>query len=320
MKNLTHPKTKIAVVVATLLTGAALPVANAAEQHNTSKLASHHIAVEKTHAVDLNVPGEPPNQEKQKLMAEKKGQISQEAREAIINTQNALLTLEKGDSTKSRALLQDVLSKLDILLTKSPGLALIPADVSAQIDDLDNSAEQVKKLVSRADDLLDDSKVQDARRILDNLVSEIRLTTVSIPLGTFPPAIKEAIVEIDDNKPEQAKLVLADVLGSLVTTTEVYALPVLQAETLLTAASELEHKEDLSKADARREILGLTDAAKDKLKLSQILGYGTDDDYENLYDSIDDIDKVIRSEHSAAVWNNAKQSLSHLKESIKSHF
>ncbi|MCK9608306.1 MAG: YfdX family protein [Methylomonas sp.] len=315
MKSPIYPKTPITVVVAALLAG--VPVAHAAQTHTAPRHVIHHIAATFDHSV--TVPGEPSDQEKQKLMEEKKQQIANEASDAIIGAHTALLTLENGDSAKARSLLKDVLGKLDILLAKRPGLAMIPADVSARIYDLDDSTDQVKKLVSRADDLLGDSKVQDARRILDNLVSEIRLTTVSIPLGTFPPAIKEAIVEIDDHKPDQAKVVLAGVLGSLVKTTEVYALPVLQAETLLTAASQLEHKDDLSKTDARHDILELTEAAKDKLKLSQILGYGTDDDYENLYDSIDGIDKVIRSERSAAVWDKAKQSLAHLKESIKNH-
>lgn len=317
MKSLIYPKTQIAAAVATFLIGASLPVAHAAQTYSASKMAVHHTVAQTGHPV--SVAGEPSDQERQKLLDDKQQQIADEASEAIIGTHNALLMLESGDSAKARSQLQDVLGKLDILLAKRPGLTLIPADVSAQIYDLDDSTDQVKKLVSRADDLLDDSKVQDARRILDNLVSEIRLTTVSIPLGTFPPAIKEAIVEIDDHKPDQAKVVLGSVLGSLVKTTEVYALPVLQAETLLTAASELEHKGDLSKADARHDILELTDAAKDKLKLSQILGYGTDDDYQNLYDSIDGIDNVIRSEHSAAVWDKAKQSLAHLKDSIKNH-
>ncbi|AEG01951.1 YfdX family protein [Methylomonas methanica] len=317
MKNTIYPKKPIAVLVAAFLAGAAVPVVQAAQTHTAPRHVIHHIAATFDHPV--TVPGELSDQEKQKLMDDKKQQIVDEASEAIIGTHNALLMLESGDSAKARSQLQDVLGKLDILLTKRPGLALIPADVSARIYDLDDSVDQVKKLVGRADDLLGDSRVQDARRILDNLVSEIRLTTVSIPLGTFPPAIKEAIVEIDDQKADQAKVVLADVLGSLVKTTEVYALPVLQAETLLTAAAELEHKADLSKADARHDIMELTDAAKDKLKLSQLLGYGTDDDYADLYDSIDGIDDVIRSERSAAVWDKVKQRIAHLEDSIKKH-
>jgi hypothetical protein len=93
-------------------------------------------------------------------------------------------------------------------------------------------------------------------------------------------------------------------------------LPVLRAEALLTSASELEHKSDLTKEASRTEILKLTDAAKDKLKLAEILGYGPKDDYKQLYDAIDDIKDVIHSEKSAVAWDKIKASLATLKNKI----
>ena len=254
--------------------------------------------------------------EQRKLLQERLQKIDHEANDAIKETQNALITLQKNDPKKAMTLLQDVSGKLDILLAKYPSMALLPAEVSADIYDFGGDSEQVENWVDEADDLLDDHKVQDARRILAEMVSEIRITTISVPLGTFPTAIKEAVRLLDQGKTDAAADALFDVLNMLVKTTEIIPLPALRAEALLTAASELEHKTDLSKEDSRKEILKLTDEAKDKLKLAEILGYGSEEDYRLLYNSIDDIKDAIHSEQSAATWDKVKKSVSAFKNKI----
>jgi len=212
--------------------------------------------------------------------------------------------------------LQEASGKLDILLAKYPGLNLLPASIGVNVYDFDNDAKQVEKIIDAADDLLEDHRVQDARKILDQLVSEIRISTISIPLGTFPGAIKDAVNLVGQDKTKEAEVVLYNVLDTLVETTEVIPLPVLRAETLLDKALELEHKNDLTKEASRTQILILTDSAKDKLKLAEILGYGAKNDYKQLYDAIDDIKEVIHTEKSEAVWDKIKASLANLKNKI----
>jgi len=253
---------------------------------------------------------------KDKILEERLLKVEHEALEAVTGTQNALMALQKKDPKKALALLLDVSGKLDILLAKYPGLSLLPANVEADVYDFDGDSKQVKKLIDAADDLLEDHKVQDARHILDELISEMRISTTSIPLGTFPVAIKEAVNLIDKGKTDAAESALYDILNMLVKTTEILPLPVLRAEVLLTAASELEHKSDLTQAASRTEILKLTDAAKDKLKLAELLGYGAKDDYKVLYDAIDEIKNVMFSEKSAVAWDKIKASLTALKNKI----
>jgi hypothetical protein len=251
-----------------------------------------------------------------KLLEERQQKVVNEAFEAVAGTQNALLAVQKNDTKKAMALLQDVSGKLDILLAKYPGLNLIPAKVEAEVYDFNGTAKQAGKLTDEADNLLEDHKVQDARYILAELVSEMRITTTSIPLGLFPAAIKEASSLIEKGKTLEAKNTLYEVLSMLVKTTEIMPLPVLQAETLLTAASELEHRSDLSKEASRAEILKLSDAAKEKLSLAEMLGYGDKADYKQLYDAIGDLKDVIHSEKSAAAWDKVKNLLTALKNKI----
>jgi len=251
-----------------------------------------------------------------KILAEKQQQVVDEAQEAISGTEQALNALEKKDSKNAVSILQTVSSKLDIVLAKSPALALVPANVETDILDFEGDAKSVSKAIDKADDLLDSGKIQSAREIMSGLASEIRITTINIPVGTFPVAIKEAIKLIDAGKIDEAANVLNNVLNTLVEVTEVIPLPLLRAEALLTEASELEHKTDLSKESSRAEVLKFADAAKDKLKLAILLGYGSKSDYKILFTAIDEIKETIHSEKSAATWNSIKQAFSKLKDKV----
>ncbi|HSN22982.1 MAG TPA: YfdX family protein [Methylomicrobium sp.] len=176
---------------------------------------------------------------KRKFLGEKKQQIEHEALEVIMGTNHALLALQKKDSNKAMSLLQEVSGKLDVLLAKYPGLNQIPANVEAEVDDFETNgkeadAKQVQKLIDQAGELLDEHKVQDAREILAQLVSEMRITTTSIPLGTYPAAVKDAVGLIAKGKTDEAEIALYDMLNTLVNTTEIShtstLIPALAAE------------------------------------------------------------------------------------------
>jgi len=253
---------------------------------------------------------------KQKILAEKIQGLITEAKGTLSATQQALISLEKDDAKTAKILLEDVLTKLDILLMEHPAMVLVPADVAVNVLDYEGDAKALQKTVKKADDLLDKGELQSARRILAGLASELRVTTISIPLGTYPTAIKAAIAKIDDKKNDEATQLLEEVLSTLVEETEITPLPVLRAESLLTQASELEHKEDMSKTDNRAEVLKYTAAAKDELKIAEILGYGSKEDFSLLYTVIDDIKDEMDTEKSKATWANIKQKLNDLKTKI----
>ncbi|EIC28075.1 MULTISPECIES: YfdX family protein [Methylomicrobium] len=258
---------------------------------------------------------------KQKFLGERQVQVEHEALEAIAGTQNALIALQKQDSKKTKALLQEVSGKLDIVLAKYPDLELIPANVEADVNDFELNGKSadvkdVQTLLNQTDTLLAKHKVQDARKILDQLVSEVRITTTSIPLGTFPAAIKDIIALIDKGKMDEAKTALYETLNTLVDITEMIPLPLLRAESMLTEASELEHKEDLSQQASREAIQKLTNDAKSQLLLAETLGYGEKEDYKLLYTAIDDIKDVIHSKKSAAAWDKVKSTFLNLKNKV----
>ncbi|WP_031436696.1 YfdX family protein [Methylobacter tundripaludum] len=253
---------------------------------------------------------------KRKVLTEKNQQIVSEARDSVSGTQQALMNLEKNDPKAALAILQDVSKKLSIILAKNPDLALVSADIEADIFDFEGDAKAIKKELKQADDLLDSGKLQSARQVLAELASEMRITTISIPLNTFPLAIKNAVTLIDAGKTSEAASVLDEVLNTLVERTEIIPLPILRAEALLTEASIVEHKEDMSKEKSRAEVLKFADAAKEKLKIAELLGYGGKDDYKLLYTAIDEIKETMHSEKSAATWEKVKQTLTDLRNKI----
>ena len=254
---------------------------------------------------------------KHKILTEKAQSIEREAAEIAADTQKAILALDKKDTKEAATILQGVSTKLDTLLTQNSEMGLVPADVEADVYDFDGTNQQVSNVIDEAETLLRRGKLQAARQILAGMASEVRVTTTSIPLGSYPAAIKRIIPLIDSGNIDQAIVDLSNVLSSLVITTEVIPLPVLRAEELLTAAAELEHRDDLSKEVSREEIQKYIDAAKDKLELAQLLGYGEKADYKMLYKEIDAIHKTLFSEHSAAIWQKIKDDLAQFKDRLK---
>jgi hypothetical protein len=250
------------------------------------------------------------------LLKEREQKIDIEAKDVIMGIRNALIALQKNNNNAALASLRQVSDKLNAVLAKYPAAGLIPAQAETDVYDFEGDAKEAQKMIDRAEDLLDDDRVQEARYVLADLVSEIRITTTAIPLATFPSAVKEAAALIDQGKTGEAENALYDVLNLLVDTTEIMPLPVLRAEALLTGASELEHKKDLAQEASRKEILDLTEAAREKLKLAETLGYGVKEDYKALYDAIDGIKDVIHTEKSAAIWARIKDSLSAVKNRI----
>jgi len=254
---------------------------------------------------------------KHKTLSEKSLTIGGEAAEIEIETQKAILALDQKDTKSATAILQGVSTRLDNLIAKNPGLALMPASIETDVYDFTGDNKAIAAAIDQAGDMLRHGKLQAARHIVAGMASEIRVSTTSIPLGTYPAAIKQILPLIDAGKIDQAVADLSSVLGTLVVTTEVMPLPVLRAEELLTAASDLEHRPDLAKEASRTEIKKLTDAAKDQLDLAQLLGYGNKADYTTLYQAVDRIDKTLFSEKSVTAWQKVKDELAQFKDRLK---
>jgi hypothetical protein len=253
---------------------------------------------------------------KQKLLAEQNQKIINEARDSVLGTQRALWALEENDSAAALTALQDVTKKLDLILTNNPGQVAVTADVEIDVIDFKGDSKAVEQKVKQASELLKHGRLQAGRMVVDELASEMDITTLNIPLKTYPDAIKNAVGRINAGKVKEASQVLEQALNTLSEQIEIIPIPLLIADDLLVKAAELEQKSDLSKEKVRDEVLKLVDAAKEKLKIAELLGYGSKDDYQPFYKVIADIKNTINTEKSAAAWAKIKQAMTELKNKI----
>jgi len=111
----------------------------------------------------------------------------------------------------------------------SAELSLASTGVTAATKSVVGSRSAIERAIEDAKDLLDDGRVQDARRILNGLASEMVITVTNIPLGTYPDAIKAIAPMIDDGEIEAARHGLQAALNTLVLADHIVPLPVLRS-------------------------------------------------------------------------------------------
>ncbi|MBF0420997.1 MAG: YfdX family protein [Magnetococcales bacterium] len=233
---------------------------------------------------------------------EKRKKILGEATIALKETEEALKALGEKKTNEALAALEKVTGKLELILARDPGLALAPVDTSVVTYDLLANVDTVKAMIHDAKNYLEGGEVQKARPILQNLASEIVYQTRSIPLATYPLAIKAVVPLIDKGEIDQARVALQNALNTLVVTTDkVIPLPKLRAEHLMKKAEELSKKENRTK-DENKDLDGILTEVRNQLKMAELLGYGDKESYKFLYAQLDEINTKTADNKSGEGW------------------
>ncbi len=279
-----------------------------------------------TYADDTALPAEPeaqsaatesvqPQVEKESAdkMMEKRQKILTEATAAVAETEKALTALEQGNTDDALAALEVATGKLELILVREPALALAPLSTEIVTIDLLASAKTVKAVIKEAEDYLKKGEIQKARPLVANLASEIVFRTTSIPLVTYPAAIKAITPLIDEGKLEEAKSGLQAALNTLVVTTDdVIPLPKLRAESLLYGAEVLANNEERTLKDDEM-LADLLKAARSQLEMAELLGYGTKKSYKSIYEQLDQIEAKTQDGKGGKGWfDKLKQQLDDL--------
>ena len=242
---------------------------------------------------------------------EKRKQILADAAMAIDETKKALQALEDNDTRAAMDALELATGKLELILARDPALA--PVDVRVESYDLLASADTVKAVIHDAENYLEDGEVQKARRLVSKLASEVVFRTTSIPLATYPNAIKAVIPLIDAGRSEEAREGLQAALNTLVVTTDdVIPLPVLRAEHLLKKAEALVKNEERTVKD-NETLADLLVAARSQLEMAELLGYGTKKSFQPMYKQLDMIEeKTADGDSGKGLFNRIRQQVSQL--------
>ena len=241
--------------------------------------------------------------------------MASEAIEAVVETQNAIQSLTNKKKDEAIKQLQNALGKIEIVTTRFPELDLLPIDINVKRNVLITDINSVKQITKDAEKALKKEHLQEARELLAGLSSEIDITTVNIPLISYPTAIKTAVKLIDDNKLDEAKLSLFATLNDLVIVKDIIPIPVLNAEVMIDEASRL-HLED--RTANKEEIIKLLDNADYQLKLAETLGYGKKDKkYKDLEKDIKSLKKAVQSNSELkTLFSEFKTKLKNFKQRV----
>ena len=244
--------------------------------------------------------------------AERRKKVTADAVAAVNETKNALKLLDDKKTEEALAALERATGKLELILAREPTLALAPVDVEVVTYDLLADLDTIKAVIKNAEDYLEDGEIQKARPLVADLASEIEFRTVSIPLATYPAAIKAVAPLIEEGKLDEAKVALQAVLNTLVVTTDVVPLPILRAEILLRNAEAL--AENKERTDKDNETLASQLAeARHQIKMAELLGYGDKKAFKPIYEQIDQIEEKASNNGSGQGWfDKIKQQLSDL--------
>ncbi len=222
--------------------------------------------------------------------------ILQEAVAALALTKQALRDLDANKPKDALSRLAIVTGKLEILVAAHPELSLAPVDVKVLTIEFLGSRDDVEEAVEKAEDLLEDHKIQEARELLNSLASEIVVRVVNLPLATYPKHIKEIAPLIEAGKIAEAKTALENVLATLVITDHVYPLPVIQARDMLIEAAHIAGLDKPSDADKKR-LSELLKSIRERLELAEALGYGDHKTYKDFYDTLKKIEKSVKKDN-----------------------
>lgn len=219
------------------------------------------------------------NKRSEQRTVDKRKEIVSEAVSTIRETQDALKLLDEGKNKEALGAVERATGKLETVLARDPKVSLVPMSVAVVTKDVYTSLDAIKKAKADAEQDLRAGRVQEARRLLDALVSETVISTTNIPLATYPDALKKSAKLIDENKTVEAKAVLQSALDTLVVADIVVPIPVVVARIDLEKAEELSKKNNRTQQQ-NKELSELLTAADTEIDYAQALGYGKPADFD----------------------------------------
>lgn len=236
------------------------------------------------------------NGEIHEALASSNDSIKGEAVIVIAETHNAIRHLLDSNYTAAIKAIEMALGKAEVITTANPRMAFVPVVTDVNVQDLITDVETLKKAKDDIEDLTDKGYLQNARQLLEVMVSEISITTSSLPLGTYPAALKTAVELTKENKAADAALLLNAALNTMVVVNRSIPLPLVRAELMLATADSLIAATNNNREE---EINSLLDNADYQIQLAEELGYGKRDaEFKELGDAIKELKKEVKNKGS----------------------
>jgi hypothetical protein len=214
--------------------------------------------------------------------------------------------LDQGREKAALTHLQEAEGKLDTAVAANPNLMFATIDSQVKMYKVLDSNEEIRKELAFVEELLEEGDIQGARHELSPLRDEIVVTTTSLPLGTYPLAIKEAVAELANGNVDQAHTTIQAAMNTIIVSETVFPVSVLMAKDAVERASEM----DKSK---KEEVKDTLDFAQQQLQKAELLGYLKDESstYEDIQENIATLKEEVEGK------NQVEMLYSDLKSQMK---
>jgi hypothetical protein len=251
-------------------------------------------------------------QKETKKVDDTKVKLVKEALSSLKLSTKALVELNNNNTKEAKKDIDLSLGKLESILSAKDAPKLLPIDQRVVVKNFIGSSKDVEASVEEVKKLLDDGKVQEAAEILYSLQSEIEVTVVSLPLVTYPDALKLASKYILQNKPQKAKDVLEVALSTFSETTEIIPIPLVNTLRLVEVAS------DIAKED-KKQALKYLESASEELDKAEKMGYVSKSTttYKELHRLIRGVEKEVKGPNKAQkLFKELSEKISEFKDKI----
>jgi ribonuclease HII len=238
--------------------------------------------------------------------------LVQEAIKSLELSAKALKSLNENNPKEAKKNIELALGKLEAILSAEKTPKLLPIENRILVKNFAGTAKDVDTALEQVKKLLGDGKVQQARVLLSTLQSEIDVTVVSLPLISYPNALKLASKYLIEENAEKAKKVLSLALSTFTEVEQIIPIPIINSVELIATASRIA-KENKEQALKHLEF------ASDELTKAEKLGYisSSTTTYKQLHEMIESVEKEIKGPNKAeALFQELVDKLKEFKEKI----
>ena len=271
---------------------------------NAKETAAKNATVNEVHTIAVNNAKDEAKSNQSNLV--------KEAINSLKEAHDALVALEKKDAKLATSKIESALGKLEVILVAKDAPKLLPIDNTIVVNEFVGTSKEIETILNEVRVLLNRNKIQEARALMLPLQSEIDITVVSLPLVTYPDALKLAAKYVHSNELDKAHDVLVTALSTFTKVTEILPIPLLKATDLIVASSVV------AKEDKQRALVYL-DAASESLKVAHALGYVSKSTttYKGMQEQIEAVKKEIKGTNKAEkLFETLKSSLKEFKEKV----
>ncbi|MBN2639293.1 MAG: YfdX family protein [Bacteroidales bacterium] len=237
--------------------------------------------------------------------------FKKDALNCITETNETLKALASGNLKAAKEQVLQAISDAQKVEKDFPDINYVPVNISVSSSDFVSTMQQVDKLLTESRLAMKKGYYQQASELLNQMKSEIDITTVNMLFGSYPEKLEEVEALLDNNKINDAENVLYGLLNSLQIKQTILPIPVLRAEAMIAQSA-------VSFATNKATSVNLLKNADYQLQLAEAMGYGNfDKEYVLLSKQIRNIVQEIQEGKNTqseflALHNNVDQFKSRL--------